>query len=424
MCGIVMALDRTGAPVNELVWEQYEKQKTRGQQGFGVFNGQYTVKAAMEKRIKRWMAKEKNGSNMLMFHHRFPTSTINVKRAAHPFNTGEFFGKNRYVLVHNGVIRDPKDLKEAHEKLGIKYQSTLDDGTFNDSEALLWDMALTLEGKQDNMKAYGGIAFICIKMVSGKPDKMFFGRNFGRPLKLNRTKTSIMLSSEGEGEEIEENQMYTYNYGKNRLTKKYFRIPSYDPKYYDYNLNTKYPPAQTTTKLIGSSTPSQPWGYRGGSQSSFDDFYDSRYGNMFDDPQPDKPEVWSDIAQDWIPNPNYKGVSTPQKLGDLIGFEDDDDLSPLMATVQEINATYFRFLALAKGNFADAYWKLIEETKRLEDDMTTGVTNEEMRRYDACLEAEKLYLQDPQYIDINSIHPMWQKAGSASENSKLIGATA
>lgn len=182
------------------------------------------VKEANEEQILKWLVKY--DSNMILFHHRRPTSTVNVKRAAHPFSTKDYFGDNQYILVHNGHVSNAYELQEEHEKLGIQYQSILQDGTFNDSEALAWDFALTIEGKQDELEAYGGIAFICLKLHKGKPERLYFGRNHN-PLNLKRDKNSISLSSEGEGEMIEPQVLYNYHYASNRLTNRRFAIPSY-----------------------------------------------------------------------------------------------------------------------------------------------------------------------------------------------------
>lgn len=152
-----------------------------------------------------------------MFHHRFPTSTDNVKNACHPFSTRDFFPTN-YVLVHNGHIANASSLKTEHEKLGIVYYSTQPDGSFNDSEALLWDVALYLEGKQDELKAYGGIAFICLGMPNDKrkSTRLYFGRN-SNPINMVLNDAMIMLSSEGEGIETTPNTLYTYNYRSHKL---------------------------------------------------------------------------------------------------------------------------------------------------------------------------------------------------------------
>lgn len=234
MCGIVYMHNLAGQPVNIDIMNQYDRQCNRGQQGFGLFDGQFgnMVRHSKEDGILKWL--DKYPSNMIMFHHRFPTSTVNVKRAAHPFSTKKYFGDNQYILVHNGMIRNATKLFGNHIEEGIEYQSLLDDDTFNDSEALLWDFALTMEGKQKELKAYGAIAFVCMKLVKGKVERLYFGRNHN-PLNLFRDKDNISLSSEGEGEPIEPGMLYNYHYGSKRLVRRTFAVPAYDPDYkYEY----------------------------------------------------------------------------------------------------------------------------------------------------------------------------------------------
>jgi predicted glutamine amidotransferase len=230
MCGIVYAHNRAGLPVNIDIMQQFDNQRSRGVQGFGLFDGQENnmVHHSKEDGILKWL--DKYPSNMILFHHRFPTSTVNVKRAAHPFSTKNYFGDNQYILVHNGMIRNATELFGDHLELGIEYQSLLDDDTFNDSEALLWDFALTMEGEQKELKAYGMMAFVCMKLVKGKVDRLYFGRN-SNPLNLYRDKQNISLSSEGAGEPIEAQKLYTYQYSRNRLTQKNFKVPAYNPTY-------------------------------------------------------------------------------------------------------------------------------------------------------------------------------------------------
>lgn len=226
MCGIVYAHDFTGNPVNNFVLDTFDNQRHRGTQGFGLFDGQEMnmAHAAKEDKILNWLVKY--DSNLIMFHHRYPTSTVNVKRAAHPFSTKDYFGDTQYILVHNGSISNAYELYDEHTELGIEYKSLLQDGTFNDSEALLWDFALFMEGKQKELKVTGGIAFVCIRLNKGKLEKMYFGRN-SNPLKLYRNKNGISLSSEGIGEEIDEHTIYTWNYSLNRLTKRKVTIPRF-----------------------------------------------------------------------------------------------------------------------------------------------------------------------------------------------------
>jgi predicted glutamine amidotransferase len=232
MCGIAYKHNLNGNPVNNDILQQFDLQRHRGTEGFGLFDGQEMnmVHAAQEDRILRWLVRY--DSNLILFHHRNPTSTINVKRAAHPFTTQEKFGDNQYVLVHNGHINNSSILFEQHQKQGIKYQSKLKDGTFNDSESLLWDFANVMEGNKTELTARGGIAFICLKIVKGKLDKMFFARNTS-PLNLVKTEDSVSLSSEGVGTAIKPSTLYTYDYSTNELTDKLFSVPQHETYSYD-----------------------------------------------------------------------------------------------------------------------------------------------------------------------------------------------
>lgn len=220
MCGIVGAFSFTDDPVNGVILKQFDKQRNRGTQGFGLFDYDYKniVRATKEESIVKWLAKYP--STNILFHHRLPTSTANVKSAAHPFSTKDFF-KTNYVLVHNGVIGNDLDLKTEHDKLGIVYQSTQQDGTFNDSEALLWDVALYLEGKQPKLKVEGSVAFVCIALGKGnKHDRMYFARNTS-PLRLFKDDVAgIMLSSEGKGESVDPDTLYCFDYVNHQLSTK------------------------------------------------------------------------------------------------------------------------------------------------------------------------------------------------------------
>lgn len=301
-----------------MVWGQFEKQIARGVQGFGLFDGNVIFKTPKQKKIRGYLRNSKHQSDFLMFHHRMPTSTVNCKRAAHPFSSGDYFyikyknGKVKqrvkYVLVHNGHIQNSNKLKLEHETLGIEYSSVLENGTFNDSESLMWDVALYLEGKQDALKAYGGMAFVVAKVVDDEITHLYFGKNPGRPLKLYREKDGILLSSEGPGEGIDDHRLYTYNYKLNRLTNKYLRIPSYDPESYAYTWNTgnSYtPPARTPV----STTYSPPtWAYReADSHAPVDD------SNYYID---DDGEIVFFDNEDWETRPlnNYPRVTDRQNL--------------------------------------------------------------------------------------------------------------
>ena len=192
------------------------------------------------------MLKRSKGNNHeVLFHHRFSTSTADVPNACHPFSTKDHF-KNNYVGVHNGVLSNENVLEKEHLALGINYVSKQKDGRFNDSEALVYDIARLLEGQVEELTAQGSIAFIMIKRnKDGKPTTLFFGRNSGNPLKMKKTKHSLTLSSQGEGKDIDINQLYSFDYETGELTKRYLYIPYYrsssnwnsQSEYYGYKGN-------------------------------------------------------------------------------------------------------------------------------------------------------------------------------------------
>ena len=207
-----------------------------------------------EKQILKLLNKEDTPE--VLFHHRFPTSTENVRRACHPFSTKDYF-ENQYIIVHNGVIRNPFSVKKTHEDAGIEYVSKVNPedqySKYNDSEALVYDLAHVLEGKKKALDVYGTIAFIAIKLdgVTKKPMGVFFGRNTGNPLRMKLTKFSLTLSSLGEGDDVEPNFLYYYSYDTHQLTRRYLNIPltgSYAGNYQGSTSRPAYTPNSTAAK--------------------------------------------------------------------------------------------------------------------------------------------------------------------------------
>lgn len=386
--------------MNNAVLEQFDRQRSRGTEGFGLFDGQELnmVHATNEDKILKWLCKY--DSNLLMFHHRWPTSTVNVKKAAHPFSTKDHF-KDQYIMIHNGVISNPRELFDKHQEMGIKYYSLLDNGTFNDSEALLWDLALTLENKQPKLTATGTIAFVCIKLSRGKLNRLYFGRNTN-PLNMFRTEDGIALSSEGAGEAIEPDTLYTFNYDLKRLTSRYFKVPktnyaAYNPSDYEY-------------RGYGSSYNGRYNDYR---YSDYDDDYtDSNY---------------TDKSWDAIGKKVGKGMS---KLGTILKgthgdyrydeknqmylpitekdykyYEDDYDYEDVKPLKRDVDSTLFEYMLEGEGNFEDTYWLLEAAYEELEMRPDNLSTHRERALLEACMSE---IVKDPEYIDNDSVSSMWR----------------
>lgn len=224
-----------------------------------MFDGQHRkmFKSAKEEEIINYLCE--HDSDLLMFHHRYPTSTINVAQAAHPLRTRNYFGNTEYIMVHNGIIRNPNALFPRHSDIGIEYQTLLQDLTFNDSESLLWDLALTLEGKQKEMRAYGDMAFIMIKLVNGKLKKMYAGRNL-RPLKMYKSHESIAISSEGEGVMLPPDMLTMFDYNTRKFTMNKMEFRQY--KKGEYKSGVTYKSTGVRNSGFTNSTSTYGSGYK------------------------------------------------------------------------------------------------------------------------------------------------------------------
>lgn len=370
MCGIVYAHDFNGNAVNNGVLNLFDKQRSRGLAGFGLFDGQEKniVRATTEEKILKWLCKY--DSNLILFHHRFPTSAVNTRRTAHPFTTRDYFGDSQYILVHNGHISNSDTLRADHEDdMGIEYQSVLSDGSYNDSEALLWDLALFLEGKQKDLKFYGQAAFVCVKLHKGKLDRMYFGTN-GNPLNLLRTNDGIALSSEGPGEAVAEQMLYTWNYELKRLTKRKLEMRRW---------SKAYSTSDWESPRYGSSYPSASYPYRS-SYNTGDSYYDSNY----DEDDDELNEAW-----------NYHEESR-QEIDDWL---EENGLEPFIPSVHQISRLADIYLEGADGDFERAYDLLEMDYMEMSGKVESLDEYEQMRVFE---EALMWLADDPEWTDYNA----------------------
>jgi predicted glutamine amidotransferase len=223
MCGICYAMNFKGQPARDMVKQQFNKQRSRGFNGFGFVATAGTPKLCRrtdEKDIMREL--KKTDAPEILFHHRYPTSTANVRNACHPFKIKGIKSKHWYYVVHNGIIQNDDELKEKHDKLSLKYKSVQEDERFNDSEALAHEIMLYLEGEQEALEARGSVAFICQEFDEhSRPLNLHYCRNGGNPLRIKYHKgSSIQIASELNGKEIEQDVHYTYNYATDSFSEK------------------------------------------------------------------------------------------------------------------------------------------------------------------------------------------------------------
>ena len=235
MCGIVFSKNFKGLPVAPMIESAYEQQKGRGRSGFGFIELKEN-----ELNLKRFVHEEEalkqlrlSKATEILWHHRIPTSTINSGLSNHPlFTTGDFY-THKYYLVHNGGINNDLSLREEHEKLGIQYNSIAKSLSgvgqgFNDSEALLHELALVLDGKKDikDFKAYGGMAFIMLQTDRfNNALALYFGRN-SNPLTITHLKGDILsIKSENGAEEVAPNILHRFDYLEQEITRKEMIFP-------------------------------------------------------------------------------------------------------------------------------------------------------------------------------------------------------
>lgn len=238
MCGIIYIKSaNSGRRVGKTVLKRYEVQKSRGSDGFGFLS-------IKDGKINDYVLKEKEGeirqhvkscdSSEILFHHRFPTSTPNLYEAAHPIEVDNPTLKYKYYLAHNGVITNAKELFEVHNKLGFVYSTEIRKETrivtrdrtihesielkFNDSESLAIELARYVEGFSKKIDTRGAVAFVMwqVDRETNEQVKVFFGRNEGNPLYVEKNNELFILKSSSQnGDEVEADKMFFLDPKKN-----------------------------------------------------------------------------------------------------------------------------------------------------------------------------------------------------------------
>lgn len=283
MCGIIHCKKQNkNEKANKLVIKRFEKQRSRGTQGFGyveIKSGIVVaeVRTQTEKEIMEKL--EKSEADEIMFHHRLPTSTPNIIESTHPIRVFNDNLKYGYYVVHNGVIRNDEELREQHVKDGFEYTTELkkqfvtnkniySEVMWNDSEAVAIDFCQAIETSK-KMTSEGSIAIVALQFEkdSGKAIALYFGRNEGNPLKIENDANFLSISSES-GKDLKTNTLYRYDYSKNAISESKMTIGVYQT-----SLNS--------------------WGY-----GDWEDYYSKKYsGGYFDDNEDFEDEenfVWED----------------------------------------------------------------------------------------------------------------------------------
>jgi predicted glutamine amidotransferase len=245
MCGLTYYHKTNQYSVSKSVLKRYEAQKSRGSEGFGLvaFNlgtkeiALYHREASEKEMIKKLHELRKSPLNAILFHHRFPTSTINIPECSHPILVDNPELEHVYYVAHNGVISNDDTLKVAHEKLGYKYTTeitlkenwTCSNGQkyvypkevkFNDSEAVAIELARRIEGKSDSVEAKGSMALIALQVTrDGIAKALYYGRNYANPLFLELDGEAFCLKSVGDTKDsVEPHKLYRFDYETSEIT--------------------------------------------------------------------------------------------------------------------------------------------------------------------------------------------------------------
>lgn len=351
-------------------------------------------------------------------------------------------------MVHNGVINNSKEVREKHQKLDkpITYQSVLENGKFNDSEALLWDLALTLEGKQEELTVYGGIAFICIKLENNVPTTLYFGKNYGRPLKMKRDDTGMYLSSEGEGNDIDVSKLYTYDYKTRKLEDKYFKVPSYSfgcVRSFSYSYgsskttNSHTNHVKNACSMPSYSSSSNPMT----SELEWFDICDEDDLIYDSDNNPHSPweitfyedgsyDVWNDNKNNWETGywfgeqfENSKEKRGEKRFFDFIKSPSKKPapvLKPITTNHNDVALLVLNEIGKANGYYDKAYFALEQRWADLEEEYVDVLAPMNIRKKKALLLAAMKQLEAlPEYVDDTSLHPLW-KIGKEQEQTSFL----
>lgn len=236
MCGIIGMFQKEGQEdPREWVVDQYQEQHTRGKEGFGIVkinkDGEYEVKRSTEG-AKFMFDLHQTPVQSMLVHHRMPTSSPNYLGQTHPIMVENGSLNHKYLVVHNGVINNEEELKKKHEdELGFQYTTAIQvksayntswQDKFNDSESLAIEVARFIENQTDEIGATGSAAFIALQ-IERETDKVlavFFGRNYANPLHMAFTRGVLKLSSEGIGEDIKPDTLYSWDFENTKLKKR------------------------------------------------------------------------------------------------------------------------------------------------------------------------------------------------------------
>ena len=235
MCGIIACFSTTvkkgkkieikATKVNDLIVNQYQDQHMRGQRGFGIIRidkkGNIELDRACEP-TKFLIDLYMKQSEMIIAHHRTPTSTDNKIDQTHPMYVSNKILKHDYYVMHNGMLSNDIELHKLHDEFNFKYTTEYTENShyginstkqrWNDSEALAIELALFIEKKIEVIRTDNSAAFVILQVnkKTNIAERVFFGKNGNSDLNISKIKGKMMISSEGEGDEVVANILWCF----------------------------------------------------------------------------------------------------------------------------------------------------------------------------------------------------------------------
>lgn len=270
MCGLIayFNINKNKEKVHQELIEQYQDQKSRGMEGYGLITINESKKIKIFRAtepVKMLMDAYRNKERIMLLHHRNPTSSSNKINQTHPIEVDNPSLKYKYLAIHNGVITNAKTLKEQHEKEKFEYttdhieKSSSTTGItkkrkFNDSEAVAIELSKFIEKKSEHITIEGSLACIIIQInkKTNTARKIYFARNTN-PINLAKSREIIRLSSTGPGNETKEGKLYQFNLKDYKITKEKLKIKEKETE--REIISSQDIMSETTNPRIGYTTP-------------------------------------------------------------------------------------------------------------------------------------------------------------------------
>lgn len=232
MCGIIGGVKKKKLDLAAFAVDQFQDQRARGTRGFGLLTQVRGAKPVLKqatceiKALLDLYQPEAHTADLLLFHHRTPTSSENLLSQTHPFAIRHKELGYTYHVVHNGVIGNCSDLYHKHKALGYRYRSDLTARadkylTFNDSESVAVEFARYLDGATKKIHATGSYALVAFRedKQTHAIDKVYMLAH-NNPLSIVHDKDGLRFASELRGTALKADRLYVYDIAKDKLTHK------------------------------------------------------------------------------------------------------------------------------------------------------------------------------------------------------------